>query len=133
MIRGLEEWRHYLEGASHLVVAWVDHDNLTYFRDPQCLNRQQAHWLMYVSRFELQIIHQSAKKEKLAHSIMFIPDTLSHGSRINTEDDNNDQIVLPKEMFINKLIIEDTYKRNWLRPQATQRLWTSTSSQFGKS
>jgi hypothetical protein len=62
---------------------------------------------MYLSRFELQLIHQSAKKEKLAHSIMLIPDTLSRGSRIEVGDDNKDQVMLPKKMFVNKLIIED--------------------------
>jgi hypothetical protein len=35
LIRGLQEWRHYLEGASHPVTAWVDHKNLMYFKDPQ--------------------------------------------------------------------------------------------------
>jgi hypothetical protein len=62
MVKGLEEWRHYLEGASHPIVAWVNHDDLTYFRNPQCVNRRQAHWQMYLSRFDLQILHQSAKR-----------------------------------------------------------------------
>jgi hypothetical protein len=28
IIQGLEEWRHYLEGARHLVEIWTDHKNL---------------------------------------------------------------------------------------------------------
>jgi hypothetical protein len=31
IIRGLEEWRHYLEGARHPVEIWTDHRNLEYF------------------------------------------------------------------------------------------------------
>jgi hypothetical protein len=31
IIRGLEEWRHYLEGAQHPVEIWTDHKNLEYF------------------------------------------------------------------------------------------------------
>jgi hypothetical protein len=31
IIRGLEEWRHYLEGARHPVQIWTDHKNLEYF------------------------------------------------------------------------------------------------------
>jgi hypothetical protein len=31
IIRGLEEWRHYLEGARHSVEIWTDHKNLEYF------------------------------------------------------------------------------------------------------
>jgi hypothetical protein len=32
IIRGLEEWRHYLEGARHPVEIWTDYKNLEYFR-----------------------------------------------------------------------------------------------------
>jgi hypothetical protein len=31
IVRGLEEWRHYLEGARHPVEIWTDHKNLEYF------------------------------------------------------------------------------------------------------
>src|SRR5215469_13912266 len=32
VIRALEEWRHFLEGAKHQVEIWTDHKNLEYFR-----------------------------------------------------------------------------------------------------
>jgi hypothetical protein len=38
IIRGLKEWRHYLEGARHPVEIWTDHKNLEYFRVAQKLN-----------------------------------------------------------------------------------------------
>jgi hypothetical protein len=28
IIRGLEEWRHYLEGARHPIEIWTNHKNL---------------------------------------------------------------------------------------------------------
>ena len=31
IICALEEWRHFLEGATHLVEIWTDHKNLEYF------------------------------------------------------------------------------------------------------
>ena len=31
IIRALEEWRHFLEGAPHKVEIWTDHKNLEYF------------------------------------------------------------------------------------------------------
>jgi hypothetical protein len=31
IIRGLEEWRHYVEVARHPVEIWTDHKNLEYF------------------------------------------------------------------------------------------------------
>jgi RNase H-like domain found in reverse transcriptase len=42
VIRALEEWRHLLEGATHTVDVYNDHQNLTYFTEAQNLNRQQA-------------------------------------------------------------------------------------------
>jgi hypothetical protein len=38
IIRGLEEWRHYLEGARHPVEIWTNRKNLEYFRVAQKLN-----------------------------------------------------------------------------------------------
>jgi hypothetical protein len=39
IIRGLEEWRHYLEGARHPVEIWTDHKNLEYFQVAQKLDQ----------------------------------------------------------------------------------------------
>ena len=44
IIRALEEWRHFLEGATHPVEIWTDHKNLEYFMTAKKLNRCQACW-----------------------------------------------------------------------------------------
>jgi len=38
----LEEWRHFLEGATYLVEIWTNHKNLEYFITAKKLNRRQA-------------------------------------------------------------------------------------------
>jgi len=38
----LEKYRHHLEGHSHKIEIWLDHQNLTYFRTAQKLTRRQA-------------------------------------------------------------------------------------------
>jgi len=43
IIRTLEEWRHFLEGAQHPVEIWTDHKNLEYFMIAKKLNCHQAH------------------------------------------------------------------------------------------
>jgi hypothetical protein len=58
IIRGLEEWRHYLEGARHPVEIWTDYKNLEYFRVAQKLNRRQARWSLYLSRFDFTPHHK---------------------------------------------------------------------------
>ena len=47
IIRALEEWRHFLEGARHPVEIWTDHKNLEYFMTAKKLNRCQARWSLY--------------------------------------------------------------------------------------
>jgi len=42
IICALEEWRHFLEGARHLVEIWTDHKNLEYFMTAKKLNRRQV-------------------------------------------------------------------------------------------
>jgi len=42
VIRCLEVWRHFLEGARTKFEIWTDHKNLEYFMTNQKLNRRQA-------------------------------------------------------------------------------------------
>jgi len=43
VIRGLENWRHLLEGAKYKFKIWTDYKNLEYFMRVQKLNWRQAH------------------------------------------------------------------------------------------
>ena len=42
IIRGLENWRHLLEGTYFKFEIWTDHKNLEYFIKTQKLNQRQA-------------------------------------------------------------------------------------------
>jgi len=42
IIRGLENWRHLLEGAHFKFEIWMDHKNLEYFMKAQKLNQRQV-------------------------------------------------------------------------------------------
>jgi hypothetical protein len=90
IIRGLEEWRHYLEGARHPVEIWTDHKNLEYFRVVQKLNRRQARCL---SRFDFMLQHKPGQS-------MGKPDALfrqaDHGSG---QGDNDNLTLLAPELF----------------------------------
>jgi hypothetical protein len=89
IIRGLEEWKHYLEGARHPVEIWTNHKNLVYFRVAQELNRRQACWSLYLSRFDFTLHHKPGQS-------MGKPDALSrradHGSG---QGDNNLMLLAP--------------------------------------
>jgi len=57
IIHALEEWRYFLEGATHLVEIWTDHKNLEYFITAKKLNRRQAHWSLHLARFDFLLHH----------------------------------------------------------------------------
>jgi len=40
VIRGLENWRHLLEGIRYKFKVWINHKNLEYFMKVQNLNRR---------------------------------------------------------------------------------------------
>jgi hypothetical protein len=62
IIRALKEWRHYIQGSGHTTIVYSDHKNLTYFQTAQKLNDQQARWLLYLSGFDLKLIHLPGTK-----------------------------------------------------------------------
>jgi len=89
----LEEWRHFLEGAWHLVKIWMDHKNLEYFMMAKKLNHCQAHWSLYLARFDFKLVH-------CLECSMGKPDALSqrpdHGNRAS----NNEDVVLLRPELI---------------------------------
>jgi hypothetical protein len=93
IIRGLEEWRHYLEGARHPVEIWTDHKNWEYFRVAQKLNRRQARWSLYLSRFDFTLHHKPGRS-------MGKPDALSsHADHGSGQGDNHNLTLLAPELF----------------------------------
>ena len=93
IIRALEEWRHFLEGAEHKVEIWTDHQNLRYFQSSKKLNRRQARWSLYLSRFDYELFHKPGRS-------MGKPDALSRrADHESGSNDNSDIILLPPELF----------------------------------
>jgi len=62
IIRCLEAWRHFLEGARLKFKIWTDHKNLEYFMSSQNLNHRQARWALYLSRFNFTLKHVPGSK-----------------------------------------------------------------------
>jgi len=54
----LEDWRHFLEGARHKFEIHTDHKNLEHFMTAKKLNRRQARWSLYLSRFNFDMHHR---------------------------------------------------------------------------
>ncbi|CDO74260.1 hypothetical protein BN946_scf184642.g5 [Trametes cinnabarina] len=100
IIRALEAWRHYLDGALHPVEILSDHKNLTYFRSAQKLNRRQARWSLFLSQFHYKLVHQPGKTLVQA-------DALSRRSDHNPgTHDNEDITLLPNDLFAKAVHVE---------------------------
>ena len=87
IIRALEEWRHFLEGAKHQFEIWMDHKNLEYFMLAKKLNQRQARWSLLLARFNFLLHHRPGPT-------MGKSDTLSQRSDHQSRSDNNQNLIL---------------------------------------
>ena len=74
VIRCLEVWRHFLEGAQIKFEVWMDHKNLEYFMSSQKLNRCQAQWTLFLSHFNFKLGHVPGTKMGKADGLSRQPD-----------------------------------------------------------
>src|SRR5208282_3118500 len=93
IVRALEEWRHFVEGAEHQFEIWMDHKNLEYFMKSKKLNRRQAHWSLLLARFDFIMHHRPGKTMGKSDALSRRAD---HGSSIK---DNEDIVLLTPDLF----------------------------------
>jgi len=92
VVRCLEAWRHFLEGATMKFEIWTDHKNLEYFMKAQKLNRRQARWALYLSRFDFMLKHVPESKMGKADSLSRRLDW-----EVGVEKDNEDETLVKPE------------------------------------
>ena len=92
VIRCLKAWRHFLEGARVKFKIWTDHKNLEYFMSSQNLNRRQARWALYLSRFSFTLKHVPGSKMGKADGLSRRSDWEKGG-----EGDNKERTLLKPE------------------------------------
>jgi hypothetical protein len=89
----LEDWRQYLLGAQNKFEIWTDHENLSYFRKPQKINRRQARWITELANYDFELIHKPGAQMKKADILSRRIDHKPEGT------DNEDVVVLKGEWF----------------------------------
>ena len=123
IIHALEEWRYFLEGATHPVEIWTDYKNLEYFIMAKKLNCHQAHWSLHLARFDFLLHHRPRRT-------MGKPDALSRRADHGNRASNNENIVFlwPEFLAVRALegveltgveqkILSDIHKGNQNRDQ----------------
>jgi len=101
LVCALTEWHHYIHGSPHTTTALSDHKNLTYWRSPQKLNCRQAHWHLFISEFDLELVHVPGLKLYQADALSCHPNHIPEG-----DNDNEDVTMLPDSLFINLIDTE---------------------------
>jgi len=92
VVRYLKAWRHFLEGTTTKFKIWTDHKNLEYFIKAQKLNRKQARWALYLSRFDFALKHVLGSKMGKADSLSRRPDW-----EVGVERDNENKTLVKPE------------------------------------
>ena len=101
IIQALKKWQHYLQGSGHMTTVFSDQKNLTYFKMAQKLNDRQARWSLYLSEFDIKLIHLPGTQMVQSNALSQRPD---HG--INESTGREEQTLLPNDMFINLMDID---------------------------
>jgi len=96
IIRGLEVWRHLLEGVQTKFEIWTDHKNLEYFMKAQKLNRRQARWALYLSRFDFTLKHVAGTKMGKADGLSRRVDW-----KVGIDKDNDNQVFIKNNWICN--------------------------------
>ena len=100
VIRVLKVWRPYLISPCEPTVFYTDHQNITYFRQPQDLTVCQMHWHSILQEYPIRFMHISGHKNgapdllsRMAHfvpsvtpQLTLIPDSLVDRERGGGEE-----------------------------------------------
>src|SRR5882762_8135200 len=89
----LDEWRHHLLGAKLQFEIWTDHQNLTYFKKPQKMNRRQARWITELQEYNFTLHHKPGKTNVKANPLS------RQSDHKRGENDNEDITMLKPEWF----------------------------------
>lgn len=57
-VKGLEEWRHWLEGLKIQCLVWTGHKNLAYIQTAKRLNARQYSWSLFFTRFQFTLSYR---------------------------------------------------------------------------
>ena len=88
-----------MEGTAIKFEIWTDHKNLEYFMKAQKLNRRQARWALYLSRFNFMLKHVPGSKMGKANSLSKRLDW-----EVGVEKDNeNETLVKPEWLEVRKM------------------------------
>ena len=70
----LQDWRHFLQGGTHSVTVWSDHQSLSYFMTTKQLTLRHARWSFFFSSFDFIIKARPGSENAQADALSRRPD-----------------------------------------------------------
>ena len=106
IIRAIQEWRHYIDGAPEETIIWTDHNNIIHWTNPAKLSQRMTRWSTTLSAYKIKIKHITGNKNIAADAL----------SRKFIEDKDEDE---PKQAIPNKFIDKSTFSAEELSNELT--------------
>ena len=104
VLKALKHWRPHLAATEIPVTILTDHTNLTFWKNPQNVNRRVAQWFAFLQDYNLIIKHVPGKLHAAAN-MLSRPPVQDRG-----ETDNSNLTLLPPSLFLNATYtIEDSW------------------------
>ncbi|KAJ9534604.1 hypothetical protein QJQ45_002896 [Haematococcus lacustris] len=92
IIRALQEWRCYLDGAVHVTIV-TDHNPLIYLKAQTNLSRRQARWMEFLARFNHHIEYKPGKGN-VADPLSRNPALTYQMTSTGSDDDDGEPIMV---------------------------------------
>ena len=101
VLKALKHWRPHLAATEIPVTVLTDHANLTFWKNPQNVNRRVARWFAFLQDYNLIIKHVPGKLHAAA-DMLSRPPVQDRG-----ETDNSNLTLLPPYLFVNATHVLD--------------------------
>jgi len=93
IISALENWRHFLKGASEPFVIYSDHRNLLFQKKPEKMTQRLVRWSLFLSEFNFKILYRSGSSNGKPDALSRRPDYIPCS---NTSDNSQFSVLRPE-------------------------------------
>src|SRR5271154_1896941 len=107
IVEAFKQWRAYLEGASHTIQVYSDHNNLQYFTTTKQLSHRQARWSELLASFDFTICYRPGRLGEKPDALTRRPDVYPKTAANAPENSFNHRILLPPARICAALLLDE--------------------------